>query len=73
MNVILVTRCGCKQQMQLSATEPPPGIKVELDLSEKKAVRRFSYVGKHQIHQTPMYLEDDPHARDQETQTSLGH
>lgn len=62
MNVVLVTRCGCRQTTQISANEPPPGIQMELDVPKdhEQVIRRFSYVGDHQLHQTPMYLEDLP-------------
>lgn len=59
MNVVIVTRCGCRKSLIIETAEPPPGIVLNLDLpTGLKGTRRFSYMGRHKIHDVPMYLED---------------
>ena len=62
MNIVLVTRCGCRSTQSIEASEAPPGIQMELDVPEgyPQTIRRFSFVGNHQIHDLPVYLEDLP-------------
>lgn len=60
MNAVLITRCDCRKTVQVDRPEPPATITIEMDHMPENwpnPNRVFEFVGHHQVHGYPMYLE----------------